>query len=100
MRTLSIGENCDAYSNSRDRPPSSRPCCLAAVRFSCTTSAVFQPTMLRWQEALRDGRLRAVDKYLLSKVASGNFNDEMGYETELPNGRQLRSSTEVVRSGK
>jgi predicted transcriptional regulator YheO len=36
--------------------------------------------------------------YLLSKVASGNFDDELGYETKLPDGRHLRSSTKVIRS--
>jgi predicted transcriptional regulator YheO len=36
--------------------------------------------------------------YLLSKVASGKFTDELAYVTKLPDGRQLRSSTKIIRS--
>lgn len=35
--------------------------------------------------------------YLLSKVASKSFEDELGYLTELSDGRQLKSATKVLR---
>lgn len=34
--------------------------------------------------------------YLLSKLASESFEDELGYHTRLPDGRQLKSATKVL----